>query len=70
MIILSLTCKNDELRKWWYFYNNPDKYMIYKDQIEVVNYLVQKAFPGFVTVDNSGFLSFKYIFYLLFLLTL
>ena len=44
--------------------------MIYKDQIEVVNYLVQKAFPGFVTVDNSGFLSFKYIFYLLFLLTL
>ena len=64
------TCKNDELRKWWYFYNNPDKYMLYKDQIEVVNYLVQQAFPGFVAVDNSRFLSLKYIFCLLLLLAL
>lgn len=23
------TCKNDEVRKWLYFYNNPNDYLLY-----------------------------------------
>ena len=65
------TCKNDELRKWWYFYNHPDEYMLYKDQEQVINYLVQKDYPEYQSVtENSGFLAIKYIFYLLILLSL
>lgn len=65
------TCKNDELPKWWYFYNHPNEYMLYKDQEQVINYLVQKDYPEYQSVtENSGFLAIKYIFYLLILLSL
>ena len=64
------TCKNNELRKWWYFYYHPDEYMLYKDQNEVINYLVQEKFPEYVGVAAGGFIAFKYILYLLILLSL
>ena len=63
------TCKNNELRKWWYFYHYPDEYLVYKDEPLVMDYLVQQAFPEYAS-ESSGFLAFKYIIYLFILLTL
>lgn len=63
------TCKNNELRKWWYFYHNPDKYLLYKDEQMVMDYLVQQEFREYAS-ESSGFLAFKYIIYLLILLSL
>ena len=66
------TCKNDEVRKWWYFYNNPDDYLLYKDEKLVVSYLVKEEYPEYATdlTENAGFLALKYLFYLLILLSL
>jgi len=67
------TCKNDELRKWFYFYNNPDKYMLYKDEKEIIDYLLQQNYGDYYSTGStgsSGFIAFKYFFYLLILLSL
>lgn len=64
------TCGNNELRKWWYFYNNPDKYILYKDEKEIIDFLVQVAYPGYTPENNSRFLNIKYFFYLLLLIAL
>lgn len=66
------TCKNDELRKWWYFYHYPDEYLLYKDEKLVMSYLVKEKFTEYATdlKESSGFLALKYIFYLLILLSL
>ena len=67
------TCKNDELRKWFYFYNNPDKYMLYKDEKEIIDYLLQQNYRDYYSTGStgsSGFIAFKYFFYLLILLSL
>lgn len=63
------TCKNNELRKWWYFYHYPDEYLLYKDEPLVMDYLVQQAFPEYAS-ESGGFLAFKYIIYLFILLIL
>lgn len=64
------TCGNNELRKWWYFYNNPDEYILYKDEKEIIDFLVQRAYPGYTPENNSRFLNLKYFFYLLLLIAL
>lgn len=66
------TCKNDELRKWWYFYHYPNEYLLYKDEKLVMSYLVKEEFTEYATdlKESSGFLALKYIFYLLILLSL
>jgi hypothetical protein len=66
------TCKNDELRKWWYFYHYPNEYLLYKDEKLVMSYLVKEKFTEYATdlKESSGFLALKYIFYLLILLSL
>ena len=61
------TCKNNELIKSWFFYNNPERYSAYNDRKKirkVVDYLIQKTYPCY---SLSQFLSIKF-FYLLFLL--
>lgn len=34
--------------KWNYLYNNPEKYLLYKDQIDVLDYLIQKIYPSYI----------------------
>ena len=47
-----LTCGNKDLRKYWYFYNNPKEYILYKDEDDVIDYLIQSAY------SSSYFLTF------------
>ncbi len=71
------TCGNDELRKLWYFYNHIDMYLLYKNDDDIINYLVQKTYPlyGVETNDensdenNDLYLNIKYFIFLLFLLS-
>ena len=71
------TCENDELRKVWYYYNNPEEYLSYKNDGEILDYLIEKAYPTPIykvkneaekneKKNSSGFLNNKY--FLLFLL--
>ena len=64
------TCGNNELRKWWYFYNYPGEYILYKDEKEIIDFLVQKAYPGYTPENSNRFLNLKYFFYLLLLIAL
>lgn len=61
------TCKNNEIRKWWYFYNKPEEYMLYKDHKLVVDYLVQDKYSEYAS-ESCGFLALKYTLYLIILL--
>lgn len=63
------TCRNDELRKWWYFYYNPDEYMLYKDQTEVEDFLLQSEYKTY-NANKGAFLSMNYLFSLLILFIL
>ena len=73
----SFTCGDDDLRKLWYSYNNPDLYLLYKDEPEVFDYLIQKAYRSYnrdnteVTIeatDSSSHLDIKSFLALLLLL--
>ena len=41
------TCKNDELRKLYYFYNHTDEYLLYKKEDEITEYILQKEYPSY-----------------------
>ena len=64
------TCRNDELRKWWYFYAHPDEYILYKDKKEIKNYLLQTQYRNYALDLGSGFLNINYIMFLLILIFL
>ena len=65
------TCNVDEVTKWYYFYNNIDKYLFYyaedegKKYKDVIKYLIQKDYPFY---QSGLFLNIKYLISLLFLL--
>lgn len=64
------TCNDDELRKWWHFYNNPNDYILYYEEEKdnkIAKYLIQLDYPSF---QISQFLSIKYLISFLFLLFL
>ena len=64
------SCDNNALIKSWYFYTNPEDYIVYNDRekLEVVlNYLIQKDNPSY---EFSHILNINYLIYLLFLLFL
>lgn len=70
------TCGNDDLRRAWYFYNNPDKYLLYKNEDAIIDYLLQLSYPDYKPrytepqQEASGYLSIKYISLLILLLSL
>ena len=71
------TCGNDKLRKLWYYYNNVEEYLLYKNDEDISKYLIQNAYPlyGFEVnetdnKDSSIYLNIKYFIVLLFLLSL
>ena len=41
------TCKNDELRKLYYFYNHTEEYLLYKKEDEIIEYILQKEYPSY-----------------------
>jgi hypothetical protein len=61
------TCNDNELRKWLYYYNHPEHYILYykEDGNDVANFLIQQEYPLY---ESSRFLYIKYITSLLFLL--
>lgn len=70
------TCENDELRKIWYYYNHPEDYLLYKDDEEILDYLVAEAYPTPKSKleeeeknkkNSSGFLVKNYFLLLLLL---
>ena len=59
------TCENNGLIKSWYFYKNPEKYILYHDREKlgkVLDYLIQKEYPSY---SFSKFLNLKIILLLL-----
>lgn len=64
------TCRDNEIRKMYYFYQNPEFYELYYDEDgknnDIINYFIQRTYKSY---QSSGFLSFKYfISILLFLI--
>ena len=62
------SCNNNDLIKSWYFYKNPQNYIVYnnREKLEVVlNYLIQKEYPSY---EFSQILNINYLLSLLFLL--
>ena len=70
------TCGNDDLRRAWYFYNNPSKYLLYKNEDAIIDYLLQLSYPDYKPrytepqQEASGYLSIKFISLLILLLSL
>ena len=59
------TCRNDEVRKLYYFYNHIDEYLLYKNEDEISEYILQEIYPSygvkFSKTDGSNYLSNKFI---------
>jgi len=66
------TCKNDELRKLYYFFNNIEEYMLYKNEDEITEFILQQTYPSYGVKyskdDASKYLSNKFICLLILLL--
>ena len=43
------TCRDNELRKWYYFYENPKEYLLYRNEPQVMDYLVQQDYPTYTS---------------------
>ena len=59
------TCENNALIKSWYFYKNPEKYILYNGREKlgkVLDYLIQGEYPSY---SFSKFLNLKIIFLLI-----
>ena len=65
------TCRDDELRKWYYFYENPEEYILYKNEPMIMEYLIQTTYPNYKAehVNSSGFLSLNILILILALIS-
>lgn len=67
----------NESAKWYYFYENPKEYLLYKDEPQIIEYLVKEE-GGYIeykvkhtaSKESSNLLSIKYMISLLALLLL
>ena len=67
------TCRDDELRKWFYFYENPGKYILYQNEPQIMEYLIQEKYPNFRaehTSDSSRFINLNILLILLIIISL
>lgn len=67
------TCRDDELRKWYYFYENPGEYILYQNEPQVMEYLIQQDYINYKaehTTDSIGFLSINTILIFFILISL
>ena len=59
-------CDDNELKKLQYFYDNPKDYLLYQNENQVVDYLVQSKYKTYEAQDLSkGFLNLNYFILLL-----
>ena len=70
-------CKEeDEVKKLKYFYDNPGNYLLYKDEPQVVEYLIKEAGadssykPKYTSSNGSNSLNIRYLMPLLSLILL
>jgi len=67
---------DDNLKRKIYYLGHPEIYLLYKDQTEVIEYLLQKEYPDIVPIikakeeEAAGFLNSKYLILSLLLLFL
>ena len=63
------TCNNNEIRKWYYLYENPEVYIEYYDDDlkynDVLTYLIQQEYPSY---QISRFINFNFFICLIFIL--
>ena len=66
-------CNDNELKKLQYFYDHPEEYLLYQNENQVVDYLVQTKYKTYEAQDLNGitFLNMNYfLLLLLFLISL
>ena len=68
-------CEDDEVYKWKYFYYNPQEYLLYQNEPQVMEYLIQTSFSQYKAehtspTESSSLLNVKYLTALLSLLLL
>ena len=65
------TCRNDELRKLYFYMENTKEYLLYKNEDEITEYLIQNEYPSygvkFSKTDGSSFITNKFIYLLILL---
>jgi hypothetical protein len=58
-------CEDNELSKWQFFYDYPEYYFLYKDEPQVLEYLIQTYGgpykPKHTSSDASSFLNIEYL---------
>ena len=70
------TCGKDELRELWGYYNNPEIYLLYRNEPAIVEHLIQESYPDYnphytePQTESSGFIGIKFISLLILLLSL
>lgn len=67
------TCRDDELRKWFYFYEHPEKYILYQNEPQVMEYLIQEKYKDYKaehTTDSIGFLKINILLIFFILISL
>ena len=67
------TCRDDELRKWFYFYEHPEKYILYQNEPQVMEYLIQGSYKDYKaehTTDSIGFLKINILLIFFILISL
>ena len=64
------TCRDNELRKWFYFYSIPKEYLLYRNEPEVMGYLVQQYYKTYTSNSSGFFLNLSIISLLLIMISL
>ena len=66
------TCRNDELRKLYYFYGEIEQYLLYKNEDEITEFILQQKYPSygvqFTKTDGSKYLINNFMCLLILLL--
>lgn len=69
-----LNCDDDELNKWYYFYFNPQEYILYQNEPQIMEYLIQSFYSKYkakhTSPNESSRINIKYLALLSLLLLL
>ena len=70
-------CEDNELTKWEYCYDNPEEYMLYKNEPQIIEYLIKENYGNYnykvyhtSSTESSSILNIKYLIAILSLLLL
>ena len=68
---------DDEIIKWTYFYNHPEEYVLYKNEPQIIEYLIKEYYGKYnykvyhtSSTESSSILNIKYLITILSLLLL